>query len=193
MLAKRPSFLLDSYISALVGVALDEVQSRDERSELLRQASALGRQVFKGPIQAHLLDALERGEAPRSFDALRREVESEHRRLMRSLLLRRPLVGGRSTAAERSQAYESLLTPGEVARELGVSSKTVTNWCKKGLLRFEVLESGHRRIPASALAAYREGQARWERLDATVQHASGQAPAPDEEAIFAELAERHGK
>lgn len=85
---------------------------------------------------------------------------------------------------------EPLLTPGEVARELGVSARTVTNWCKKGMLAYVELESGHRRIPERALATYRESKIRWAALDEAAARARGGEPEPDEDAIFAELARR---
>jgi hypothetical protein len=54
-------------------------------------------------------------------------------------------------ASFRSDAW---LTPGQVARAAGVSSRTVQLWCDRGLLRCEKLPSGHRRIPADAWAAF---------------------------------------
>ena len=77
-----------------------------------------------------------------------------------------------------------------LAAECGVSAKTVANWCKQGLLRCDVLESGHRRIPESALDAYRASQARWQQLDAVTRSAPGAASEVDEATIVAAIAER---
>ncbi|MDB5101158.1 MAG: MerR family regulatory protein [Cyanobacteria bacterium RYN_339] len=54
------------------------------------------------------------------------------------------------------------LTPGMVARDAGVSPRTVQNWCNQGLLRCERLPSGHRRIPATAWALFKAGGGRAE-------------------------------
>lgn len=42
-----------------------------------------------------------------------------------------------------------LLLPGEVAREFGVSSKTVARWAKTGKIRHIKTPGGHRRFPSS--------------------------------------------
>jgi excisionase family DNA binding protein len=39
-----------------------------------------------------------------------------------------------------------LLTPKEAAAELGVTAKTISNWCRKGKLAHIRTPSGHRRI-----------------------------------------------
>lgn len=49
------------------------------------------------------------------------------------------------------------LTPGEIAAELGVTPRTVRNWCHRGWLHCTVLASGHRRIPASAYEVFLAG------------------------------------
>lgn len=192
MLAKQQMGELDTYVARLVDEALGEARSRDERLSVLRTAAEMGRHLSLSPIQAELFSALVSGQAPTSFGELHQDVESRHRRLTRSFG-KRHMLGGRTGARGRGQRKFStppMLTPGEVARELGVSSKTVTNWCKKGLLRCELLESGHRRIPASALDAYRSNQAQWDQLDSLSHAARGDVPEPDETAIFEEIAQR---
>jgi predicted site-specific integrase-resolvase len=54
------------------------------------------------------------------------------------------------------------LTPAYVALELGVTPKTVQNWCNSGLLRCARLPSGHRRIPGKALEIFKAGGSRQE-------------------------------
>ncbi|WP_019633217.1 helix-turn-helix domain-containing protein [Actinomadura atramentaria] len=46
-----------------------------------------------------------------------------------------------------------LLTAREVAALFAVSSGTVLNWAKSGLIPSIVLPSGHRRFPATAIVA----------------------------------------
>jgi hypothetical protein len=59
------------------------------------------------------------------------------------------------------------LTPGAVAREAGVTPRTVQNWCDRGLLHCERLPSGHRRIPARAWELFKAGAPRAEQDAAT--------------------------
>lgn len=51
--------------------------------------------------------------------------------------------------------YDVYLTPGEVARQLQVSPKTVSRWADKGLLPCIVTLGGHRRFRRSAVEAIR--------------------------------------
>lgn len=51
-----------------------------------------------------------------------------------------------------------MLTTGDAARELGVTSRAVRYWCERGLLHSEVLPSGHRRIHGRWLDAFRAGE-----------------------------------
>jgi MerR family transcriptional regulator, light-induced transcriptional regulator len=48
----------------------------------------------------------------------------------------------------------TMFAPGDVARLLGVSPKTVTRWCVEGRLTAFRTPGGHRRIPADALVAF---------------------------------------
>jgi excisionase family DNA binding protein len=57
------------------------------------------------------------------------------------------------------------MSPGEVAAQLGVSPKTITLWCDRGKLPCVVLSSGHRRIPAAALAPHKAMLAALKSLD----------------------------
>jgi hypothetical protein len=77
-----------------------------------------------------------------------------------------------------------------VARELGFELATITHWCTQGLLRATPGADGVMQIPASALYAYRTEQARWKRLQTVTMAAADGAPAPEEAAIFAEIALR---
>lgn len=54
------------------------------------------------------------------------------------------------------------LAPCDIAREVGVTPKTVQVWCNRGLLRCERLPSGHRRIPAKAWKIFKAGGSREE-------------------------------
>lgn len=47
-------------------------------------------------------------------------------------------------------ARGEFLTPGAVARMMGVTPKTISNWCERGYLDFVAMPSGHRRIPKAA-------------------------------------------
>jgi predicted site-specific integrase-resolvase len=49
------------------------------------------------------------------------------------------------------------LFPIDIAREVGVTTKTIQTWCNRGLLRCERLPSGHRRIPAKAWEIFKAG------------------------------------
>lgn len=66
------------------------------------------------------------------------------------------------------------LSPGVAARDVGVTPKTIQAWCNRGLLRYERLPSGHRRIPGKAWEIFKAGGSRqeqdlactvWERRD----------------------------
>jgi hypothetical protein len=175
---------LEAIIVGLVDAALAGVRQPARRQALVRQAMRLSRRTANPLVKIQLMQALRKGEALTTLTDLQRLVD----RLQAERRVVYPVSRhfGRSSSTEAGRGGEPMLTPGEVARELGVSPKTVTNWCKQGLLRCEVLESGHRRIPASALGAYRASQARWQRVDAT----RGEAPAIDDDAIFAEIAAR---
>ena len=83
-----------------------------------------------------------------------------------------------------------LLPPGEVARILGVSPKTVANWCDKGLLECVMLDSGHRRIPIRALDRYRKMQEGWKKLDSLQAKAWGNRPEISEEDALQEIQSR---
>jgi hypothetical protein len=63
------------------------------------------------------------------------------------------------------------LTSGAVARDAGVTPRTVRNWCDHGLLHCERLPSGHRRIPAQAWELFKAGASRAEQDAATVAYA----------------------
>lgn len=49
-----------------------------------------------------------------------------------------------------------LLTPREAAEQLGVSAKTVSNWCKIGKIAHIRTLGGHRRIPKSEVERIKE-------------------------------------
>jgi excisionase family DNA binding protein len=188
MVTRPPFKKFDAYMAALVDDALQKARTKSERRKVLEQASQVTRRMSRGVAQRQVLAAIERGEGPKSLPELQQVMTASRARWPNAARLS-PRVAMR-TERHSPRSTEPLLTPGEVARELGVSAKTVANWCKQGLLRCEVLDSGHRRIPASALEAYRAGQTRWRRVDDLVRSARGAAPAPDEAAIFEELAAR---
>lgn len=48
----------------------------------------------------------------------------------------------------------SMLTPGEVARLVGVNAKTVSRWCTEGRLDSVRTPGGHRRITRDAMVAF---------------------------------------
>lgn len=56
------------------------------------------------------------------------------------------------------EEFEPLLMPHEVAERLRVNPRTVTNWAKRGKLRFISTPGGHRRYPEGAVIALREGR-----------------------------------
>jgi excisionase family DNA binding protein len=45
----------------------------------------------------------------------------------------------------------------EIARELGVTARTVRYWIEQGLLEAEATRGGHHRVPARALRRYLNG------------------------------------
>jgi excisionase family DNA binding protein len=47
-----------------------------------------------------------------------------------------------------------MLTPGELARILHVSPKTVTRWCREGRLAAVLTPGAHRRFPLAAVLAF---------------------------------------
>jgi excisionase family DNA binding protein len=190
MLSRRHFSPLDAYMAELVDRALASGQSQEQRLAVLQCASQLTRRIAKSALQSRLLTALERGRAPKQLPELQQFVESSRFRWTRAGTKVQQETRGGGSSLHRST--EPMLTPAEVARELGLSTKTVANWCDRGLLRCEPLPSGHRRIPASALDAYRTSQAKWDRLDAISAGARAGAPEPDESAIFAELSKRRG-
>lgn len=178
---------VDALIVSLVESAMAGARRPEQRHALLQQATKLTRQAANPLVQARLVATLRQGPAPSTLSEFQACVDRLHvSRRMTGRVSRR--LGASGTIAGR--VAEPMLTPGEVARELGVSAKTVANWCKQGLLRCDVLESGHRRIPSSALAAYRASQARWQQLDSVTRSAPGAASEVDEAAIFAAIAER---
>lgn len=69
----------------------------------------------------------------------------------------KPLGVARAWLAPAQARNVGWFTSGEVARAMGVSDRTVRSWCARGLLHSEVLPSGHRRIAAHALEAFRGG------------------------------------
>lgn len=179
---------VDALIVRLVESALSAARRPAQRHALLQQATRLTRQAANPLVQGKLLAMLHQGAAPGTLAEFQACVDQLHAsRRLPSRVSRR--LGG-PPAKPPGRVVEPVLTPGEVARELGVSPKTIANWCKQGLLRCEVLESGHRRIPASALDAYRASEARWQKVDALKHAPRGLAPVLDEDAIFAEIAER---
>ena len=48
----------------------------------------------------------------------------------------------------------AMLTPGELARMLHVSPKTITRWCRDGMLAAVVTPGGHRRYPLAVVLAF---------------------------------------
>jgi excisionase family DNA binding protein len=57
-----------------------------------------------------------------------------------------------SSAQVPSDSSDPYLTPSQAARELGVSIRSVQNWCEQGLIPYVKTMGGHRRIKRSALA-----------------------------------------
>lgn len=188
MFTKRTIADLDAYMATVVNEALAGIRSKREREAILQAASKLTRQLSKSILQRQLLTALQQGAAPKTLADLQQFVGARASRWLKPVRI----AGGLPATPLQltGRPADPMLTPGEVARELGVSAKTVTNWCRQGLLRCEVLESGHRRIPSSALEAYRADRGRWQRADGIVQAASGAMPDLDEAAIFDEIAGR---
>lgn len=183
-MALRDSAGLEAVIAGLVDDALSEACQPGLRRAVVLKATRLSRRTANPLVQLELVKALRRGERPASLDELQGLIDRLLAGRRRSYSVGRLLQGNQAAAADRGGG--PMLTPGEVARELGVSPKTVSNWCKQGLLACELLGSGHRRIPASALDAYRASQARWQQVDA----ARGAGPSPNDEAVFAELTAR---
>lgn len=188
MSTKRSIADLDAYIATLVNKELAGARSKQERIAILQSAARVTRQLSISVVQKQLLVAVQNDAAPKTLVELQQLAGASRSRWMKPVrtVRRDPSVPVQRTARQ----VEPRLTPGEVARELGVSPKTVTNWCKQGLIRCEVLDSGHRRIPATALDAYRAAQVRWQRADAVVDAGRGSAPVQDEASIFDEIAGR---
>lgn len=174
-LASTPSWL-DQRIVAMVEAALQGAPSAPARQAVLLQAQILGRRVAL-PSGQRDARALLRGPRPPATLAelvarLGRPAKAPH---PTRLLKQAPL-----------QASGPSLSPGEVARRLGVSTKTVANWCDRGWLPCEVLPSGHRRIPERALLAHRQAQGHWDQADAAMR-TGGFAPFGDDSAAFKAL------
>jgi len=188
MYTKRSIADLDAYIATLVNKELAGARSKQERIAILQSAAKVTRQLSISVVQKQLLVAVQKGAAPKTLVELQQLAGASRSQWMKPvrMIRRDPSVPVQRTARQ----VDPRLTPGEVARELGVSPKTVTNWCKQGLIRCEVLDSGHRRIPATALDAYRAAQVMWQRADAVVDAGRGSAPVQDEASIFDEIAGR---
>lgn len=188
MLARQDDRELDGLVARAFDEALTHTQVQIERVELIGRFAQVNRRLSMHPVRAQVLQVLRRGPAL-SFFEIATLVEKQFKRLRPS---RRWRVRGLQTASPAKPMADpgKLLTPGDVARELGVSARTVTNWCKKGMLACIELESGHRRIPERALASYRHSKVHWTVLDEVAARARGDEPEPDEDAIFAELAQR---
>lgn len=54
---------------------------------------------------------------------------------------------------EEAREEEEYLTPGEAARILHVSPKTISRWADRGLVPYVVTLGGHRRFPRKAVVA----------------------------------------
>lgn len=183
MLAKHEDRELDDRLVKAFEAEYARAKAQRERHELLGRFAAVNRRLTLHPVRTRVLQAMRAG-ADLSFAEIASLVERQGKALrpIRLVVARRLSAGPPATGP--------FLTPGEVAKELGVSARTVTNWCKKGMLAYVELESGHRRIPESALAAYRESKVHWAALDTAASRARGDAPEPDDADVFAELARR---
>lgn len=52
---------------------------------------------------------------------------------------------------------DEVMSPGEVAIELGVDPKTVTRWAQQGIIPFFTLPKGHRRFYRADVEAIKNG------------------------------------
>lgn len=82
----------------------------------------------------------------------------------------------RSTRAAKA-AQTEYYSSGHVAGMLGVTSRTVANWCDRGLLEFVVTPAGHRRIPAAAVQGLQGQGSRPAKPRSMTQQGRSGAPA----------------
>lgn len=182
MLARQDERELDALVARAFDEALARARAGEERFDLIQRFGKLNRQLAFHPVRAKIFLVLRKESHRPSFQDIASLVEKMGATRYRTA--RKRLVWVDRTPPEKD---EVLLSPGDVARELGVSAKTVTNWCKKGLLDYVTLDSGHRRIPGQALATYRQSRAHWQAVDLAAARARGQEPAPSDEDVFAEF------
>jgi hypothetical protein len=183
MLASHDERELDILVARAFDDALAQARRHEERFELIQRFGKLSRLLALHPLRTKIFLALREGRGS-SFQDIAGLVEQ--------LRPARRWVPRNAAFLATPKGETALLSPGEVARELGVSAKTVANWCKKGLLECVTLDSGHRRIPERAMRAYRQSLAHWESLDAAAARARGGEAAPGDEEVFAEFMRQEG-
>lgn len=84
-------------------------------------------------------------------------------------------------------------TPGEVAALFGVTPKTVSNWCNKGLLECITAPSGHRRIPVAAIKGGLEYDEKLAKVKAKLASKNDSTLSPAGESIAEEIQSRRAK
>lgn len=99
---------------------------------------------------------------------------------------RRPKVRGQQ--GDDREYY----TPGEVARMFGVTTRTVANWCDKGILQSVATLGGQRRIIATSIKGGQAYDAKLESFAQRMESLRAGAPVPSgEEIARAVRAARH--
>jgi excisionase family DNA binding protein len=148
------AILLSHRLEAALAVTSDAT----ERSKLVLQVVQLSERLAIEPLRAHVLSLLRDGRDG-SLGELLEHVEGRYQ------AFRGALKGKRKRRTPEQAAY---MSPGEVAAYLGVSPKTIAMWCDRGKLPCIVLSSGHRRIPADAIAPYKAMLSELKTLDESV-------------------------
>lgn len=186
---RRTFEALDAYMAALIQAALDAATPQ-ERAAVLQTGIALTRRLSPTALQAWLLTAMKRGDAPRTLAELAQAVQA--RRAGWPKVVKQPARLAAATRTRANRSSERMFAVADVAQELGVSTAAVMLWCTRGWLHCEDAASGQPRIPNSALFPYRAAQPRWKRVESLAAAALDGAPPPDEATVFADLAARRG-
>jgi excisionase family DNA binding protein len=142
-------------LSHRLEAALAATSDATERSQLVLQVVQLSERLAIKPLRAHVLGLLRDGRDG-SLGELLEHVEGRYQ------AFREALKGKRKRRIPEQAEY---MSPGEVAAYLGVSPKTIAKWCDRGKLPCITLSSGHRRIPADALAPYKAMKSALKTLD----------------------------
>lgn len=141
----------DKYLGALGARELRQAKGVPARYGLFQRLVRLAREVGHDLEHPAFFDRTK--ELPRTLEAFEQTLRAWKRRQAKS-----KAQEALATTLEMKKTAPLRFSTGQVATALGVSTKTVGQWCDDGRLGFERLPSGHRRIPAEALDAFRKAR-----------------------------------